>query len=392
MQLRAQHAAPLRLAPSLAPSFAPTITLALALAAPGCNDGVVEGGPADMAPPSEAGSPPPGGWRPVSGPLPEPTAEHLAASYLMRLIPKQGGGPGVLYCAAVQISSNLLLTAGSCFERGLGFGEVFAGERVDLSYADGAPAPRALSTIEAVYMPSDYARAGEADLALVKLTQNLTASAAVYSPLARAAVSGFVRVGYRAVSDGVFERVAQAQAPTEVFPKSLLFGVGTADLCPVPGGGVLYTAPSGDMAVVAVNARGADSCTEGGVAVRLDANEQFVLRGTAGAPTLASGETGLVLATLTCGQSLLCHNVPCQQMVLPAHQALRDALFLCGYELGCLRASCYPSSCPSEYAACLEAPPPASASPRPQGGAEVVMSADMGAGGAEADMGGLPLP
>jgi hypothetical protein len=155
-----------------------------------------------------------------------------------------------------------------------------------------------------------------------------------------------------------------------VFPNALLFGAGTSDLCPVPGGGVFFETASGETAVVGVNARGAGACVEEGVAVRLDSNEGFLLRATASAPTLAGGETGLVLPSLTCAQTFLCHSVPCQQMVDPAHQELRDSLFLCGYESGCLSLSCYPSVCPERYTECLEAPPPLVAPPEPpMGGA-----------------------
>ena len=71
-----------------------TLSLTLGLLAVGCN-GVELTESAEMGPPGEGGGGGDlGGWRPTSGPLPEPTEAQRGASYLIRLIPKRGGGPG----------------------------------------------------------------------------------------------------------------------------------------------------------------------------------------------------------------------------------------------------------------------------------------------------------
>jgi len=328
-----------------------------------------------------------GEWMHTDDPAPEPTEGDLSTTLLLRVMPisyLNDDSVNYVYCSVVPLSESILVAPAECVRRGVSYGEVFQGERVDFSTR-----PSPVARVKTVFTHPQYEALTSTDLALIHVDPPLRSRFATFAQLSSARVSAFIRVGYVKLEGEVFERRSKVAPVTSLFESELLFGLGASESCRLAGGGVLYPIDEQKTGVVAINSRGGDDCIDYGVAVRLDASRDFLLSGS-NSSVLPSGHSGDVRPTLTCGQTTSPHcsvDVDCQAQLAPSHRELRDELFNCAISNApCDAGSCYGQGmpCHEAFLNCLSGPPiPDPLMPSPSAGAEAGSQAG-GEAGAEA--------
>jgi len=315
-----------------------------------------------------------GEWMHTDDPAPEPTEGDLSTTLLLRVMPisyLNEDSVNYVYCSVVPLSPTDLVAPAECVRRGVSYGQVFAGERIDMSMR-----PSPVARVTTVFTHPQYEALTHSDLALIRVEPPLVSRFATFSQLSSARVSAFVRVGYVKLEGEVFERRSKVAPVTSLFENELLFGLGASESCKLTGGAVLYPIDEQKTGVVAINSRGGDDCVDFGVALRLDASRDFLLSGS-NSSVLPSGHSGDVRPTLTCGQttSPYCSvDIDCQAQLAPSHRELRDELFNCAISNSpCDAGSCYGEGMPcyDEFMSCLSGPPiPDPLMPSPAAGAE----------------------
>lgn len=320
-------------------------------------------------------------WTPTNDPYPEVSDRLLETTLLLKVFPNTAidpdvRGPAFVYCSAITIAPTALVVPGDCVRRGVSYGELFAGNLIDFT----GTRPRAVSKVTAIFTHPEYERLTGTDVAVISVDPPLTSQVPLFSTLDVAKVSAFVRIGYIQLDpEGYqFQKVSKVIAPNAFFPGEIIFGLGAAESCKVPGGGTVFPIESDQVGVIGMNLRGNENCADSGVTLRFDAVRNFLFANN-NRSSIPGGYPGEVRPTLTCGQTLLCGgDVNCQAQIHPDHLVYRDDLFLCAIDHPpCEQNSCYETSCLEELNACFDAPSLSHALPPPVGGQNTDMTGGM---------------
>ena len=294
------------------------------------------------------------------GPSEEATSRLVEHALLIRVIPVDSSGDrgAEVFCAAVALQSNLLITTASCFQGGVRYAEVKRGPSV--SFRDIEPRLGIVTQVytHPVFTPGIPTNSGY-DVAVVKISSSPEVAATI--PIVElfegdpSSLDQLLRVGYQRGENDLFQRVVSFGFGAQTIDAVLSFSVMTtseAEPCLTSGGPVLALL-DGNPQIIAISSRGDESCTQGGSASIVNASRDFIqdaYRGT----LEVSEQNPDVVRDLSCAQYFLCYHFrECRDALTASAQQLIDNLLACALDQGCNEFSCYPDVCPTEYDLCV---------------------------------------
>lgn len=275
---------------------------------------------------------------------------------ILRVLPVDTSLGAEIFCSAVALQPQLIITSASCFRAGVRYAEVLNGPEVDFFNNN----PR-LAVVTEVYKHPAYNSGlpvnNGADLAIVHVDQQLIA------PLVEPFVGDLgsntntlLRVGYLPNEDISFRRQVSFGLNPMIQDDVLSFSNDASanePVCLVPGAPILSVIDNKPH-LIAVSSRGDDSCTMGGNASLLKSSINFINQASRKAIELPEGEQAQVQGGLSCAQAFKCYNVPsCLLYLTPAAQEELTALFTCAQQQGCQGFDCYEMTCPELYNECI---------------------------------------
>ena len=264
---------------------------------------------------------------------------------------------GEVFCSAVAIQNNLLLTSATCLKEGVRYAEVKRGS--DVFFRDNEPR---VGLAFKYYRHKQYAptsfNVDSHDLGVIRLKSAIPdASIVTLFEGDVSTLDSMLRIGYQRDDGDQFRRMVSFGLNQENTDEIISFN-GSSGLTETPctvTAGLVLTYKDNQAQVVAISTRGNDSCTQGGSGpiVNTPDNRTFLQDAFEDTHVDPSNEPNTIRGGLNCAQALNCYYDSClaEYTTEEAQQQMND-LFLCAQAAQCQETLCYYDTCPEEFNAC----------------------------------------